>query len=327
LHAAIAKKKGHPAYCIRSGTQVIEYVGRTVSVNLARKASMDLGFVPKPPKARYRIVAELAPLKHCDYMSCNRLFNQFLLMAQTPHEPSVKELFLDLTGRFVFGDTLTLRTCGKPVYVFQPKSLNAEPRLDGDATVYTFGNCPRRFDVPYMTVTMELETNESGLTPTSRKAGPELLAPTEFWPVGESDIAHRTKEITQGCTTPEAKVQAILRWLTPGKHIKSGGPVRGSRWGARKVLRQGLGHCWDSSDVFVTFCRTAGVPCRQVAGWMFGSCGHVWAEVLYEGKGWQQVDPTGGGVLPCGIYHIPYFVSEDGRMPILYVAMPRVEMR
>jgi transglutaminase-like putative cysteine protease len=52
----------------------------------------------------------------------------------------------------------------------------------------------------------------------------------------------------------------------------------------------------------------------------------VWAEFYREGKGWQQVDPTGGGLLRSGIYHIPYFTSEDGEMPILYVSMPKVEL-
>jgi hypothetical protein len=38
------------------------------------------------------------------------------------------------------------------------------------------------------------------------------------------------------------------------------------------------------------------------------------------------VDATGGGKLNCGIYHIPYFTSETGEMPILYVSMPRIEI-
>ena len=91
------------------------------------------------------------------------------------------------------------------------------------------------------------------------------------------------------------------------------------------MFEQKFGHCWDFADCFVTLCRAADVPSRQVAGWLYGSSGHVWAEFYREGKGWQQVDPTGGGLLRCGIYHIPYFTSEDGEMPILYVSMPRIE--
>jgi len=94
----------------------------------------------------------------------------------------------------------------------------------------------------------------------------------------------------------------------------------------KKVLEQGYGHCWDSADCFVTFCRAVGIPARQIGGWLYGSCGHGWAEVLLEGRGWQQVDPTGGGKIACGIYHIPYFTTENGEMPILYVAMPQIEV-
>ena len=92
-----------------------------------------------------------------------------------------------------------------------------------------------------------------------------------------------------------------------------------------KVLEQKFGHCWDFSDCFVTLARAAGLPSRQVAGWLYGASGHVWAEFHIEGKGWQQVDPTGGGELRCGIYHIAYFTSEDGGMPIMYVSMPKIE--
>jgi hypothetical protein len=45
-----------------------------------------------------------------------------------------------------------------------------------------------------------------------------------------------------------------------------------------------------------------------------------------EGKGWQQVDPTGGGILNCGIYHIPYFTSEDGELPIVYLGTPEIKV-
>jgi hypothetical protein len=66
------------------------------------------------------------------------------------------------------------------------------------------------------------------------------------------------------------------------------------------------------------------VPCRQVGGWLFGTSGHIWAEVLFEGAGWKQVDATGGGAIACGIYHIPYFTTETGAMPILYLSMPEI---
>jgi hypothetical protein len=59
---------------------------------------------------------------------------------------------------------------------------------------------------------------------------------------------------------------------------------------------------------------------------LYGSGGHVWAEYYAENEGWIQVDPTGGDVLPCGIYHIPFFTSDDGEMPIVYVTIPTVRI-
>ena len=63
-----------------------------------------------------------------------------------------------------------------------------------------------------------------------------------------------------------------------------------------------------------------------MAGWLYGADGHIWAEVLFEDKGWQQVDPTGGSVLEYGIYHIGYLTSEDGGISIVYLSKPKIEL-
>jgi transglutaminase-like putative cysteine protease len=191
---------------------------------------------------------------------------------------------------------------------------------------YLFDNPPKMLGVPYVTATMEISTDANGYVPTTHKDDATLLSSTEFWPSNDPEIIALAGDITTGKQTPEEKVQAILEWLTPGKNIKFGGPVTGSRWGVKKVLAQKFGQCWDFSDCFVTLCRASGIPCRQVGGWLYGGSGHIWAEYLDEGKGWKQIDATGGGKLNCGIYHIPYFTSETGEMPILYVSMPRVEI-
>src|SRR5438105_3918224 len=93
-----------------------------------------------------------------------------------------------------------------------------------------------------------------------------------------------------------------------------GGESVGSRYGARQALSQGFGHCWDKSDVFVCLCRAAGVPARQVGGWVRGVEGHVWAEVLLEGEGWLAVDATTTW-LGVSADYVPLWVSEDGRIP------------
>jgi len=180
--------------------------------------------------------------------------------------------------------------------------------------------------VPYVRATMEIWTDDTGYVATTRKADESLLSATEFWPSDDADIIALARKITTGKRTTDDKVQAILEWLAPGKNIRFGGGVTGSRWGVKRVMRQKCGRCWDFSDCFVTLCRASGIPCRQVGGWLYGTSGHIWAEYLDEGKGWKQVDPTGGGKLHCGIYHIPYFTSETGEMPILYLSMPKIEI-
>lgn len=151
-----------------------------------------------------------------------------------------------------------------------------------------------------------------------------LTAATPYWPASDPKVVALARRITEGKSNNDDRAAAILEWLTPGRNSKHSGQT-GSRWGAAKVLDQKFGRCWDFSDCFITLARAAGVPCRQVAGWLYGIEGHVWAEYYREGKGWQQVDPTGGGKVRCGLYHIPYFATENGEMPVVYLAMPKIE--
>lgn len=331
LHAAVSRMKGDPAFCVRKGRKVFEYTGTTTTVALATKVSYELGFVPKPREVRYRVVADVATVDVADYMSSNKLFNLFLKKAHDPGDTRIPAQIAELSGRFRFGNRITLRRPGEgkrsTVYRFAQPPVKKEATKQNDTVTFAFDNTSRSLGVPYVTLTADITTGGTGITPDRRKADKRLLAATEFWPAEDPQIVALAGEITAGNRTREARVAAILRWLTPGSNIKFGGPVTGSRWGVKKVLQNKYGRCWDFSDCFVTFCRASGIPSRQVAGWLYGASGHIWAEVFVDGKGWRQVDPTGGGKLSCGIYHIPYFTTEDGDMPILYVSMPRIEIR
>ncbi|MEM7168136.1 MAG: transglutaminase-like domain-containing protein, partial [Planctomycetota bacterium] len=233
----------------------------------------------------------------------------------------------ELVAKFEFGSELALRKSlvapAAATYSFTPKPQQQDDR--GACVVSKFAQPPRRLGVPFVTATMEIAVDDTGFRP-GQEPGAALTASTSFWPAADKEILALAQRITGDKKTAAAKVAAILAWTAPGKQITYGGQT-GSRWGTAQVLAQKYGHCWDFSDCFVTLARAAGVPSRQVAGWLHGSSGHVWAE-YYDAarRGWQQVDPTGGGQLACGIYHIPYFTSEAGEMPILYLAMPRIEV-
>jgi len=324
IHAAISKIKSYP-FCMRKDRVVIEYVGKDIDVALATKTSYELGLLEKPDRVRYRVTAELATVEKADYMACNPLFNHFLVLRNDPKEDVIRQI-VELSRKFKFGQSLVLRNPNlgheSATYRFQPPATAADET--GATVSYSFAQLPNRQGVPYVTATMEITLDSTGLRETAAAPAKELTAATPFWPADDPQVKALAQRITHGKTTNEAKAMAILEWLAPGKNFKYSGQT-GSRWGTAKVLEQKFGYCWDFADCFVTLCRAADVPSRQVAGWLYGSSGHVWAEFYREGKGWQQVDPTGGGALRCGIYHIPYFTSEDGEMPILYVSMPRIE--
>jgi len=89
------------------------------------------------------------------------------------------------------------------------------------------------------------------------------------------------------------------------------------------VIKQRFGHCWDYSDLFITLARSAGIPCRQVYGWLYGQSGHVWVEVL-TAEGWRAVDPTAG--MGCDSRYIPLFASENGSVDCVYTSMPKIKI-
>ena len=320
--------KANPAFCLRHEKRVVEFVCE--DVDSAIKAAWELDLKPKPTEVRYKVTFDAAPLEKGDFMSWNRLVNLFAGLNEHADSNNLTSEMTELLKRFEFGNEIALRTCGnggaKPVYKFEPRPNKAEATAQGDITKYTFENMPQKAGVHYVSVEATVTTHEGALRPSMRRTADGLLGPTQFWPVDDPHIEALARKITADLETQEARVKAVLKWLTPGKNIRFKGPVTGSRYGVRKVLEQGFGRCWDFCDCFVTLCRAAGVPCRQVAGWLYGASGHIWAEALIEGKGWQQVDPTGGTLVQCGIYHIPWLTSEDGSMPVLYVSLPRIEL-
>jgi hypothetical protein len=312
-------------FCVRKGNLVVEYVGRNIDEALALKTTYELGLRDKPQQIRYRVVAQMAPVDRADYMACTPLLNQFLALEQGA-SGAAKQID-SLVAGFTFSHTLSLRSpeldSEAAQYAFEPKPL--EVHSSGATVQYTFGDLERNRGVPFVTATMDIRVASKHAHEASTHPSRRLTAATPFWPVEDARIVALAQQITSGQTTPDGKVRALLQWLTPGTNLKYSGEI-GSRWGTLKVLEQGFGRCWDFSDCFVTLARAAGVPSRQVGGWLYGTGGHIWAEVFSDAAGWQQVDPTGGVQLGCGIYHIPLFTTEDGAMPIVYVSSPEIEL-
>lgn len=329
LWAALIRIK-QPPFLVRRGREIIEYVANDEA--LARKTTWELGIEPKPKVVRYRVTAELATVDQPDDMAANPLFQACIDQSQRA-SPAKAAKIAELAAKFRFGKSLALRNPdqgGAMTVKFEPASIAS--RNAGAKAVFEFGELLERHRIPFVKATIETTmggADDSDLLRGAKSASETndatWKAATPRWAFDDPRIRELTTAITAGKTNDEAKVAAILAWLWPGKNIRYEGQT-GSRWGTVKTLDQKFGHCWDFSDLFVTLARASGVPARQVAGWLYGSGGHVWAEWRDPRRGWVPVDPTGGTAITCGIYHIAYFTTEDGEMPIVYVSMPKIEI-
>lgn len=316
LHRKFAALHVNPRDCIRNGTTVYELVPRGGDARrLYAEARYRLGMQPKTVK--YRVQFDAASIIEGDPMAWNQLFNLFLEQAA---EGNAEAQIKKLSKSFEFGDTIVLRKLGPggqtSQWSFHPKPIERKSSLGGDAWEVKFGDLARRANVPFAKIEgMITSTTFAGIK-SDRASDTSLLAPTAFWPVADSSIQELATEIVDGATTEQTKVQALLKWFGDAKNIQFKGET-GSRYGVRKVVAQKFGHCWDYSDVFVTLCRAKEIPCRLIMGWLHGSEGHVWCEVLLDGE-WRQFDPTTG--IGCGSDYIPLVVSETGKIPLLYVS-------
>ena len=94
IYDVISGMKEHPAFCVRRGNRVVEFVGD--SVQLAIKTTYELGLIPKPTGIRFRVTAELVPVDECDYMSFNELFNLFVRVRNSPGDEEAKSQIREL---------------------------------------------------------------------------------------------------------------------------------------------------------------------------------------------------------------------------------------
>ena len=324
LLTAMRKLRELPNACLPAdGNRVLEFMSADVRTVL--RAPWVLGL--KPKQATYRVGLDVALVDRCDYMQTNDLFSLMLARAADPDNADLRGKIAAVVKTLTFGNSVQLRMLspgGAANWTFRPEArAGAAAAAGGDAAVYTFANPLEVEGIRYVHAEATITSRAFEPTPTQRKADEALLSATEFWPVKDERIVLLAKKITAGAKTDREKTQALLDYLTPGRNIRYAGKT-GSRYGTQKVLQQGFGHCWDFSDVFVTLSRAAGVPARQVGGWLRERSGHVWAEVLLDGEGWLQVDPTAG--MECSSDYVAFFTSEDGQMPIVLLSMPAVQV-
>ncbi|MCA9242722.1 MAG: transglutaminase domain-containing protein [Phycisphaerales bacterium] len=316
-------RQSKPAFACRAvGPIAIEFVGQ--DDNLIRRAGYDLKLAPRPEHLRYRVRVRVAPLKRCpDYMKWNGAVNAIVAAEADKSNASLRAQRDELLAGFEFGDQLILGKHAGLEYTFDPAPAREDVDNSRGLARYQFKDLPRQDDIPYVTMTATYTTGGNYMS-DPRKPSAACTKSTADWPADDPELRKLADEVTAGAKSDADAVDALLRWLRPNVNIRFAGQT-GSRYGVTDVLSQKRGHCWDFSDLFITLCRAKGIPARQIAGWIYGGEGHVWAEVWIDGH-WKQVDATGGGMVDCEPYHIGYVVSENGGMPMLYVTLPEIEL-
>lgn len=137
--------------------------------------------------------------------------------------------------------------------------------------------------------------------------------------IESDDVAIRAQaeSVTDGLTDPDAKAEAIMRYVVNHLSYDLKSPSRNQ--GALSALTSGSGVCTEYAGLFVAMARASGVPARMVYGWaganlngeLNGTNRHAWAEYYSPERGWVPVDPTFAEALPAdkimyfdGINHI-----------------------
>jgi protein-glutamine gamma-glutamyltransferase len=173
--------------------------------------------------------------------------------------------------------------------------LNDEIRVEHGATLhYTVWS---DFDEPSPS---ELRATAGPLPP--RYAAVYLQLPEEITPE-TFKLAHR---LTDGLPTSYDKAVAIERWLETNLsytlELRDPGITEPVHF---FLFQRKKGHCEYFASAFVVLARAAGIPTRQVNGFLGGEWNeyqgyvavragdaHSWAEVYFPGKGWVTFDPT-----------------------------------
>lgn len=124
------------------------------------------------------------------------------------------------------------------------------------------------------------------------------LAPTSLGPI-DGVVKELADKIVGNNTSVYGKARAIYDWICENMYrdpdTKGCGPGD-----VCSLLQTPGGKCTDIHSVFVSLCRAAGVPAREIFGIRQGKkevqditkWQHCWAEFFLPGYGWVPVDPA-----------------------------------
>lgn len=329
IHQAFLSLHKKEEECLLKGSKVFEFISNSTQlIEIARalfsgEGSISQDLMENLEQTTWEVKIILAPIEKADYMSANDLFNLLRSYQKNPEKTYIQSKIRELKKRFTFSNALQLRyenpPWGHPEYSLAQAEKSAQAK---DSITYTLDEPPTTLGIPRVEISAQIPVKAfSCYQPAYETNEDRLTAATAYWPTNETNIIDLLGSIIHTEMTAEQKTESIHDWIL--KNFKYGGETVGSRYGVQPFLEQKYGRCWDFCDLFVTLCRTAKIPARQVMGWIYGKSGHVWAEVYIPERGWCSIDPStpSSGVTTD---YVPFFISENGELPAIYWEEPEL---
>jgi transglutaminase-like putative cysteine protease len=114
------------------------------------------------------------------------------------------------------------------------------------------------------------------------------------------EIKKLSKEIVGAEKEPVRKARMIYDWI--GKNIQYSYALEYSTIPniSEDCRKNGYGDCGQQALLFITLCRSQGIPARWQSGWFLFPGGkniHDWTEIYLEPHGWVPVDVEIGGAI------------------------------
>lgn len=121
-----------------------------------------------------------------------------------------------------------------------------------------------------------------------------------------AEIKSKAQQLSEGADNDLIIIGTIAQWVHKNIEYDLGlsGEIKPDQW----IFENRRGTCVEFSTLFISMCRSLGIPARSVSGLSYGGDkweAHSWAEV-FLGERWVPVDPTNNQVGFVDGAHITY---------------------
>ena len=275
-------------------------------------------------KVHYSLKFSFVPIEGGDYSIIEKTNRQLLKLYKNPENKELQENVNKLLKNFEVTNKVSFikstdYNFGEMKYQFSEKVI--EKRIINQNIKYTFNPQNKINGIPVIRVKADIAFKPYTSYKVENINMNDYLTKEKYWPVGNKYFKNILSEILDKDISEKEKVIAISQWINDNMRPAE---EKGTRYGALKAAQTKRGRCMDYGDVFITLCRTAGIPTRQVFGRNFNGGGHAWAEVYLKEYGWFPVEPQ-YNILGVSKIHIPLTISSNGNYPLIYWTLPKMK--